>query len=294
MVIPRKPRTTRYVRSGNKGIRSAYPTKVSTGRLPLRTRVGVRNVRKNKKISRMMNTYAETKLSALTQLNEANPVPIQPGSLPYKATYVLGTTQPSGWTGFNPLGGFAFPQGTGVTDRVGNYMYLKNTTINMRVDMNAVNLHAYPTQFRVIVFRQRRGSSPAGISYNPDTALFLNESGGRFGSGVIGTLGYDLMTQPTNKRDFIIVCDKKFILQNQLAEVSEATARGGVFYPTSKSFRFSLKHNKKANFIEAGSQEPTDFDYHYGIAVYASRIGQDDAATDWELNLRGTTSANDI
>lgn len=293
MAIPRKPRTTRYVRSGDKGIRSSYPTKVSTGRMPLRTRSGRKTIRKNKRVSKMLTPYAESKLSGVSSLNEASPSSIALGAQAYKYTFCLGNFTPGTWGGFGALGGFAYPQGVDITSRVGNYMYLKNTTLNLSVHMNQTIDHQMPTQFRMIVFRARRASSPAGVNYNPDQTLFLNQTGDRFGAGTALVNGNDLMLQPLNRRDWIIVSDKRFTLQNQLQPESSVTARGGVFYPTYKMFRINLKHNAKVHF-STGSSEPNDFDFHYGVAIYAARIGRDQNATGWEVNLRGTTSANDL
>lgn len=293
MVVPRKPRTTRYVRKGNVGVRSSYPQAVSTGRMPLRTRVNRKRIRKGKKITQMLVPYAESKLSGVSSLNEAVPSSIQLGSQVYKYTFVLGNISPSSWSGFNALGGFSFSQGVDIASRIGNYMYLKNTTLNLSIHMNSTSDHQMPTQFRMIVFRTRRSNSPAGVSYDPDKSLFLNQVGDRFGAGTSLINGNDLMLQPLNRRDFIVVCDKRFTLQNQLENDSIVTARGGVFYPTYKMFRVNLKHNAKVHF-STGASEPNDFDFHYGVAIYAARIGRDQNAANWEVNLRGTTSATDL
>lgn len=271
------------------GVRTARSTYAKFKAMPLRFRSGKKNYLKNKRMVKM-NPMAERKLSALTSLDEAQPVPIAAAAQAYKYTMVLGNSSPSTWSGFNAVGGFNFPQGTGNNERDGRYMWLDKTTMNMSIHMNPDERLSAPVQFRVIVFRARRVTTPTGVSYDPNLRLFLKPNGDGFGAGTSGIRFSDLYLQPTNKRDWIIVKDMKFTLSPFLGDGTTATAAWQGKYPNQRTMRVNLNHAIKSSF---GTNEPDDFDYHYGVAIYAGRVGRDQIATGWEVNLRGTTSALD-
>lgn len=258
---------------------------------PIRFRTGYRSYKKNVSMAKM-NPMAERKLSAFTDQNEALPVPIAVGAQAYKYTVVLGNNSPSTWSGFSPLGGFDFPQGTGNNDRDGRYMWLDKSTINFSVHMNPDARLSAPVQFRMIVFRARRVTTPTGVSYDPNLRLLLKPNGDGFGAGTSGINFNDLYLQPTNKRDWVIIRDQKFTLSPYLQDGTTATAAWQGRYPNFKTMRLVLPHKIKSSF-SATTDEPDDYDYHYGIAIYAGRVGRDQNATGWEVNLRGTTSALD-
>lgn len=259
---------------------------------PLRNQQNVKRQKANRKYNKMSMGVAERKLSALTDINEGTPSAIALGALAYKYSFVLGSTSPSTWSGYTPQGGFAFVQGTGNNQRDGRYMYLDKTTMNMSVHMNAQERLTAPTQFRMIIFRARRATTPTGVSYDPNLRLFLKPNGDGFGPGTAGTNFNDLYLQPTNKRDWIIVADKRFCLSPFLADGQTNTAAWQGQYPNFKNFRISLAHKKKSSF-QGQTNEPDDYDYHYGVVILAGSVARDTVASGWEVNLRGTTTAID-
>lgn len=277
----------------SKGVKKAAAKKAAakkSSKTPTRFQTGKSTYNANKKFI-SMGPMAERKLSALTSLDEAQPTPIAVGAQAYKYCMVMGNSSPGTWTGFNPIAGFNFPNGTGNNDRDGRYMYLNKTTASMSIHMNPDGRLSAPVQFRVIMFRARRVTTPTGVSYDPNLRLFLKPNGDGFGAGTVGTRFSDLYLQPTNKRDWIIISDKRFTLSPFLEDGTQATAAWQGKYPNQRTMRFTLNHGIKSSFDT--TNEPEDFDYHYGIAIYAGRIGRDQTATGWEVNLRGTTSALD-
>lgn len=272
--------------SGGKKRRVTRRTKV-----PIRFRTGKVSYRKNIRMARL-SPMAERKLSPFTDQNEVASVPIAVGAQAYKYTVVLGNAAPSTWGGFNPLAGFNFPAGTGLNQRDGRYMWLDKSTINMSVHMNPDTALGAPVQFRMVIFRARRVTTPTGVSYDPNLRLFLKPNGDGFGAGTAGTTFNDLYLQPTNKRDWIIIRDQRFTLSPLLRPSTTETAAWQGKYANFKMVRINLPHKIKSSFSNA-SNEPDDYDFHYGIAIYAGRIGRDQNADDWEVNLRGTTSALD-
>lgn len=276
----------------------------STTRTPVRRRRGVavkkplrfaysrKNYKKGKTFAKSGAQVLERRLSPMTNLNEFAPSPIAPLAQAYQTTFVLGSTIPSAWAGgYTALNGFTYVNGTGNNERVGRYMYLDKSTINMSVHMNAQERLVNPIQFRALIFRSRRAMQPTGIASNPDETLFLDTNGNTFGPGTSGKNFNDLYLQPTNKRDWIFVADKKFTLSPTMAEGTTNTAAWQGKYPNLKTMRFNLQHKVKTAF--GSNDEPADYDYRYGIIILAGSVARDQIASGWEVNFRGSTCAID-
>jgi len=274
------------------GIRAARMSYAKFKSVPTRFRYSKRRYRKNVGIVNQTAKFSERKLSPWINLNEAAPSAIQTGAQAYYYAFTGGSVSPPAWTGFNALAGFAYKEGTASNERVGKYMFLDHTTLNMSVHMNQSSQNQPPTQFRVIVFKARRAMTPAGFTNDPGKTMFLNPAGGEIGHLVNNVNGNDLMLLPTNKRKFIIVQDRKFTLQAPMAQSTGETASFQGKYPTYKQMRIMLNHKAKTAFQNT-SNEPQDYDFYYGVLIYASNVARDIRADQWEVNLRGTTSAFD-
>lgn len=231
----------------------------------------------------------ETKYLPLNPQNEALPGAIQTGAKAYWKGFVVGTRPPSWASGPTDLGGIACQKGVDANQRIGNYIYLNHTLINLNIDMKLNSDVAPPQEFRVIVFRQRREAMPAGINPDPSQTLFKKEDGSDVGHGTGGINGTDLMLQPLNKEKWIIVRDTKFTLQKP-DHGDHSFGNGG--YKNMKNFRFNLGYKKKAHYESANL--PTNVPYHYGVFIYARSLDKDHNASNWETNLRGTTCYNDL
>ena len=264
-------------------------------RIPARLRYSRSTFRRSSALTRALKTVTETKLRGFVELNEEASTPTQLGSQAYSWNGVTGVSAPTTWGGgWTPLEGFNYPQGAGNNQRVGRYMYLDHSTMRWRVDMNSSERLTMPTQFRMIIFKARRAVIPTGVSYDPDETLFLNEFGSPFGATQSGVIGNDLMMSPTNKRDWMILKDTKFTLQAPLRDGQTNSAAMGTKYPAYKEINCKLYHKYKAAFqASGGNDEPTDYDYHFGFVIYSNPIGRDGEAGSWEVNMRGTTCAQD-
>lgn len=245
----------------------------------------------NRKFSSGINKFAENHLLQCFRQNEISPIPIQLGAIATYRLFCFGSV-PATWdTDAIDIAGASITQGTGEGQRAGNYVYLKNTTINMEIDMNRSTTNLItPTEFRVIVFKQRRAVMPAGISFNPATSLYLDEVGQQLGYATAGFNGTDAIMQPLNKRDYIILQDKNFVLSNP-----HSTSYGGYsgHYPTLKRMRLSLPHWIRAHYNNTSSL-PDTYDYHYGILVIARSQAKDTSSNTFEINMRGSTSFTDL
>lgn len=238
-----------------------------------------------------MSKIAETKLVQLTKYDELAPAAIQLGALAHMVNFVTGPV-PTAWTGFTPLGGMVFPQGTDSNNRIGNYIYLRKSHLNLEIDTKQVASEeaALPTEFRVIVYRARRAVYPAGTTKDPAQSLFLDEVGNDFGHASSGTNGTDIMLQPVNRRLFTVAKDMKFCLSNPLS-TANATGYSG-HYPCMKRMIIPLPFYKKAHF--EGTDSPEDVDFHWAVSIYARSLDKDQKADNWEVNTRGNTQFSDL
>ena len=234
-----------------------------------------------KRRSSVANAISETKLLTLLRKNELAPAPIQTGALAYMLNFTLGGV-PSAWSGFTDLEGMTFPAGTQSNQRVGSYIYLKKSHLNLEIDMKNPGPSKSPVEFRVIVYKARRLAYPAGQTRDPATSLFLNEEGGDFGHTTSGVNGTDLMIQPLNKRIYTIKSDTKFVLSPPWNTVGYSG-----HYPVLKRMSIDLPFYTKCHF--ENSTKPTDVDYHWAISIYARSVDKDSSANDWEVNTRGNT-----
>lgn len=261
---------------------------------PTRFDYSKRVYNKNVAVAQTLRRFSEKKYKGLLDQDEVAPNQIAVGSPTYWLGYVLGKTVPTTWVpsvgAWTPLNGFEFIHGIGNNTREGRYMYLNNTTINCSVHMNAQARNTPPVQFRMIVFKARRATIPAGVSYNPGETMFLTTEGSPQGTNA-GMVGNDVMLQPLNKRSWVILHDKRFTLQAPMDSPSTESSSFQGKYASYKRMRIDLSHQIKAAFNAVDL--PENYDYNFGILIYASSIGNDALANSWEFNLRGTTTAFD-
>jgi len=247
---------------------------------------------KNKVLSAHINNIAESKLLAVAQQDERQPIPIQAGAQATFVAFNMGTTPV--FTGSVAIGGIAVNQGTGFNQRNGNYIYYKKTHLVSRIEMN-IGANAPPIQFRQIICKLKRQNSPEGLTAVWNTSGFLDSSGLPFGHSTSGKNGLDLMMQPLNRRQWTIYCDKKFILQPYNDFPGAGTTTNIIYnnYPAEKEMHWNLPYYKKT-YINV-SNEPEDMTYRYICVVYAHSLGRSGVnAAAFEQNIRGTTSFADI
>jgi len=246
-----------------------------------------------------LNSVGETKLNALVRNNELTPTSqIQGGTSPvYYQNYVLGEN-PNNYVNFNTLGGMVWPQGTGDNERIGKYLYLKKTTLHLKIGLTAGARQTGPTRFRVIVYKSKRVAAPGQGLVNPSTNLFLDDRGREFGvdSSIPATeVSYQFQTALPNKKMYHIIKDKKFLL---CPDVSAVSGGSNLVTPSSQSMlnernmTFSLGHWKKTTFIV--DNQPSDLNYTYCVTIISMPVGSQTSITNnWRSSTRGTVSAQD-
>lgn len=251
----------------------------------------------NKTVSKVMSKMSESKLLSITDVN--------PGALNGTPSNVLGAgsenrvyawravldTVPTGWdAGLVPLLGIRAAQGQTASTHIGNYIYLKKTTINLQLDMVYNDNATKQLEFRMVVCKSRQLSLASGTQDYPQTTLFLNQIGNRQGFVSTSSLEmspFEVMNNPLNKRNWVVLRDQKFFLNNP-------TSMQQGKYPSRRNFRITLPHYQKTKVTTSG--EPLDYDSKYLIYIFATVPG---ALTnivlpdDFRVACRGTTSYTD-
>jgi len=293
----RRPRSTPRWRRSRSSVYSRYreafkPYKPAFGanvKLPRLVR-GYTQRRRQRQSSR--NLLAETKLLPTTVYNETPGIPIVTGALACYKGFVLQSI-PTGWdSNLLTLSGIDVAQGVTGSTRIGNYVFYKRTHLSLQVDMNSLVYQAPPIEFRFVVAKSRQAVMPAGSTDQPQYTLFLDPVGSQIGYQTTGFNGADMMLQPLNKRDWVIFRDQKFTLSSPMMTDSDG---GGVGYSGKyacrKNLRVNLNHFRKTRL--SSSNLPQDYDAHYLVYIFASCIGKDHVASNWEVSTRGTTSFMD-
>ena len=94
---------------------------------------------------------------------------------------------------------------------------LKKTSINLQLDMVYNTNAVRQLQFRMIVCKARQAVVPAGTTEVPQSTLFINQIGNQQGHASTGSLAmstFEVMNNPLNRRDWVILRDQKFFMNN--------------------------------------------------------------------------------
>lgn len=251
---------------------------------------------KSRALSKVQNLTGESKLNALVRYNDHDPTSSTAAPSPvYQQNYCLGQV-PAVFNNFDALDGFEFAQGVGDNDRVGRYMYLKKTTMHLKIALNEGARQTGPTRFRVIVYKSKRTNTPGQPMANPCENLFLDETGRQFGTDTsisAADTATQFRTALVNKRNYQVLKDKRFMLVPSVSTVSGSTA---IVTPSSqslmneKNFVFNLGHWKKCSFSQ---DRPDDLNYTYCVTILSMPVGQSNTITNnWNTSVRGTVSAS--
>lgn len=275
-----------------KKVKSKTPSRAQ-GNLKSKTQV-------NRMITKRLNNITETKVDGLqTYIAQpsaaANPIPgtANAGQI---VQFHLGPTAtlPSSWTGsWQSLDGIPNSTGTGSQERVGDYIFMRKTTVNLCVDVvpdQAAGVPNAPWEFRVVVGKSNRKYNPAGVAPDPNTRLLLTPSADARGFGT-NTDERVIALSPPNLREFTIISDRKFTLEAQHTNGGALANNNTGHYGCSRTMQITLPHSKKVRFNSQGN--PVNYDYHHFILVWARPIGGSSGSR-WNVTTNGSTSYTDM
>ena len=252
-----------------------YGTKKTT--TPSRYRGGSkRQLMQTKYVTKALSQVAETFYNPLAQVNDVAINTVTTGSTQvcFKGM-TLGETVPSHLTGFTALNGMDF------SSAVGKYCYLKRgqALMTLETDPNESNDSLMYT--RMIVFKNKRATTPAGTVANPLTSLFLQNDGTFLGQNSSAFDGKIAINAPLNRQNFIIYRDEKATLSHQKSAYSAK-------FPCMKKYYINMPFYKKVAL--SASHEPTDVDYHYNILILVTNQGNEGTPNDLLCSLNNPRS----
>lgn len=273
-----------------------------------RTRMARRPVRYGKRVyrKRQYNQVPKTekKLIGLVKVTNALPFAspgVSPSGAIYMKSYVLGTA-PTGYaSSITSLGGFNPAPGVGADQRIGAYVYFRNTILKIRIQMQFSNNTIPPNQFRMLVVKPRQKNVPAGQFDAPMDTLFMNNVGIAVGPATTGAnamTSFDYNSNLVNRRDWIVYRDYKFILSQPLRTDTDGGYSGySGKYPVQKEFVINLPHFKNTRMGSAN--QPMDYDCHYSLWIFADALGGGTGGSvspnpsTWNVDITGTTVFQD-
>ena len=285
-----------------KRMRKAAVAKKRTGKTAARRRPVARPAVRSMVRSMVRNQNAVRYLPC-RQIDEQAPNAIQNFAKVYHFGGYLGPSLPPNWSTstWNSMLGVQLQQGTGELTRQGTQVYLRNTMIQIQIDMNnladnAAGIHPIH-EFRLIVFKSKN-KYMAGGTADPAYSLFLNAENKPLGHSTDDINGTDIIVNKTNKRNFTIYRDQYFRMSNPQLAVDSGVQNSHVsgfssYYPSMKRFRIYMPHNKKCMYDEA-TDLPTNYNPAYAYVIYARSLGKNHYANSWEVNTRGCTQWSDI
>ncbi len=224
-----------------------------------------------KYVTKALSQVAETFYNPLAQVNDVAINTVTSGSTQvcFKGM-TLGQTVPSHLSGYTAIGGMDF------STAVGKYCYLKRgqALMTLETDPNESNDSLMYT--RMIVFKNKKATTPAGSIYSPNTQLFLQNDGTHLGQNSTAFDGKIAMNAPLNRQNFIIYRDEK-------ATLSHLKSAYSAKFPCMKKYYINMPFYKKAALDS--SFLPTDVDYHYNILLLVTNQGNEGTPNDLLISL---------
>ena len=208
-----------------------------------------------------------------------------------------------------PLNLFEFQKGNDGDERIGEYMYIRQSFL--KIEVTAIpsvqlesNLDSYlntPVRCRLMIVKANRKNNKYGLTPSPSASLFLDTQNNQFGYGETGGSINLLMKQPINRRKWLVYKDSTFTLT---PFVTEGTEEGETVIPAGRgysSYRCNVKLPiwKKTHF-DATTNVPDSVDSQWLIILQCVREAHcfasgDDAIRPQNIRMEvlGTTSAYD-
>lgn len=279
---------------------------------PSRLTGSTRKYRQKRMVANMISSIAESKFQGARQdclETVAKPAgTVRPMSYIFVNTGADMSAAHAEYT--TPLNLFQFVKGDANDERIGNYMYLKKSHLKFNIQCLPIDTTSAsgldislntPIDCRLMVVKANRKLNKLNKSPDPGGSLFIDTQNGEFGydetSGSINLL----MSQPINKRKWLVYKDYKFTLAPPT--MSLTSENHNLWAPTRHPSKFQrsldLPLYKKTHFEDA-SNTPDDQDTQWLVILQCVRqchcFQQGTAAlrpSNIRMEVLGTTSALD-
>lgn len=301
-------KTARILRAGAAYLKS----KKKSSSLPSRARVSRKRTATTKAVSKALSNFSENKFQG-TNVDCSAPVSKPAGNQPISYHFFNTGNQLTGPMGNEfiapqgPLNLFTFEQGDANDQRTGNYMYIKKAHMKFEVQMlPSVDITPNPgltstVDFRLLVVKANRKYNELGNSPDAGSSLYLNTQNDDFGYDGTTATTFLNMSQPVNKRKWLVYRDQKFTLSPPATESSSGISGEVVNasfskYPVKKMVSFNLPVYKKTHFNNT-TFVPDNLDTQWLIILQACPTSYCNegvlAPRNYRVNILGTTSCAD-
>ena len=307
--MPPKVRMSRQAKAYASGVKKSFVSSYKKKNLPSRLRVSKTRYSKTKQLAKILANYGENKYQGYSNVC-TDPVP-KPGSgqQPISYQFFNSSVALANNPEFNPMGLFKFQQGDGNDQRIGNYMYVRGSTINCEIQMMPTTSASDTssllpqTDFRVLCVKANRKFDNLGKSPNPADSLFLTTFNNTFGYSSATPSTYEYMSQPVNKRKWLVYKDYRFTLNTPVLESTGSLNHALSTKVTKKRIRFKLPIYKKCHFNNSQDPEqniPDNVDTQWLFIIQAAYTnhcfapsGTANAPRNFKVNWLGTSTARD-
>jgi len=302
MYVPRKSRTTKYVRKGNKGVRRRA--------LPSRLRVSRKRTALTTAVSKALSDNAENKFRGF-EIECKPPVSIPSGIQPISYHFFnTGKSLAAALPEYNALDMFKFNQGDGESERIGNSMYIKNGYMTMNIqtlpftEFGTISGDQPLIEFRLMLVKANRKYNPLGEFPDPGKQLFLTPGNNSFGYDD-SQATHNFKLQPINKRKWLVYKDQRFTLSYPVVDQRDVLPQPNIFrtnnayskYPTTKTIRMKLPVMKKTHFNPTTSH-PDNLDTQWLLCLQAMHPSfctpSSRRPENYVVNMNCTTVCQDI
>lgn len=282
--------------------------------LPSRLRVSTTRAIVTKEVSKQQANYGENKYQGFKNFCRV-PVPKPAGSQPLTYVFYNSGNALTALTEYNPMDLYKFVRGDESTERTGNYMYIRQSTINFEVQMMPISGTTEETStflpqvdFRVLLVKGNRKYDALGKFQDPGSSLFLDSFNTSFGYDNTSFQTYEYMNQPVNKRNWLVYKDAKFTLNTPVVESQIEGEPNSIHNnalstkKTKQNFRFKLPIFKKCHFVNNDlnpeANVPDNCDTQWLLIVQACYTNHcydpsGNGPRNYRVNVLGTTTARD-
>lgn len=269
----------------------------------------------NRMVSKALSNYGENKFQGFRDICR-KPVSKPAGNQPlsyvfYNTSNSIATLLPEYTI---PMGLFKFEQGTQRSERTGDYMYIRSTSLNFEIQMlpttgtTTDTSSAQPqVDFRLTLVKANRKFDALGKFKDPGNSLFLNTFNGEVGYDSTTLSTFELMKLPINKKNWLVYKDSRFtlntpVVESQIAGQPDSVHNNAISTKNCKrNMRCSLPVWKKTHFQNSTDAElnvPDNLDTQWLMiiqACYTSHCYDEngEGPKNWRVNLLGNTTARD-
>lgn len=293
-----RPRFNPYKKMGYRKKSTKTTLRPRRGRYPKPTRFfnSRSTYRRTRMLTNTLRNISETHINPLKEFDQVSTHAMVGNSNGYYKGFCTGIgVVPTNLTNFVSLDGFNYP-----TDIRGNSVYHRKISNLFQIDMSPNQATTSITEFRVLVFSQKRNNSISLM--DPELDLFLANDGNYFSWNTpppvapeVGATGPKLMVAKCNLQRYNILKDIRFTLSSPQilgSGTSTQQAYSGK-YPTMKRFKMDVPIYRKITLDT--NNHPADYNFTTCCVILSRTLQGEALANDWTIStMNGISTFTDM